>query len=79
MLRTCTGADDTLSRKLEDGRYVACDCGKTFDDVEYSTLFPHEYIPTPEERRERIDAALLEHPEIAEELAQMGVLGPREK
>lgn len=86
MLRTCDGTDPNLTRPILEGEEsgpwpgsVPCDCGRTFDDVEYNVTYPHEYIPTPEERQERIDAALLEHPELAEELAKMGLLGPTEK
>lgn len=47
MMRTCDGSDPYLSG--EDGN--PCRCGKQFDDVRYSVLWPHQKIPT---RRERV-------------------------
>ena len=60
MQRTCDGTDPNLLRyehKPEDCtdfpicRHTRpCDCGKTFDDVEYTVIYPHTYIPTREEK-----------------------------
>ena len=36
--------------------FKPCDCGKTFDDVEYTVVWPHSYIPTQEEKKRLVDA-----------------------
>lgn len=55
MLRKCDGTDDTLTRKLDDGRYVPCDCGKEFDDVNHLVIYPHEWFPDRRLRGESRD------------------------
>jgi len=56
MIRTCNGND----RNLLDGPTSTagpCACGLTFDDVRRSTIYPHVFIPTREEK-EAIEAFL---------------------
>lgn len=83
MIRTCDGTDPTLVMLVEQndgwdgmhvmGRPVPCNCGQTFDDVDHSTIFPHAYIPSVEERRKLIDA-YLESPEGADLKAVLAAL-----
>jgi hypothetical protein len=56
MIRRCDGRDVNLLKeatspggfvdvsKGEAPEYVPCDCGKLFDDVYYSVIFPHRPI-----------------------------------
>jgi hypothetical protein len=46
MIRTCDGTDCNLI--TEDGG--PCRCGLTFDDVDHRVIYPHERIPTREEK-----------------------------
>lgn len=48
MIRTCDGTDVNL---LDDpATHTPCGCGLTFDDVDRSTIYPHEFLPTPEQK-----------------------------
>ena len=49
MIRTCNGYDLTL---LDGPARTAgpCACGLTFDDVERSTVYPHIFIPTADDK-----------------------------
>jgi len=46
MIRTCDGMDPNLT----DEQGEPCKCGLVFDDVEYTVVYPHSYIPTREEK-----------------------------
>lgn len=48
MRRECTGEDETLV--TAEGK--PCACGKTFDDVENSVIWPHARLLTREEKDE---------------------------
>ena len=52
MIRHCDGADPSLIRPSLSApdTVTPCDCGNTFDDVDHSTIFPHNYIPSQEVR-----------------------------
>lgn len=39
MIRTCDGTDPNLYQSTDDR--TPCACGRTFDDVELSVIFPH--------------------------------------
>lgn len=43
MQRTCDGNDPTLLDQAGPNR-KPCNCGKTFDDVDHSVIFPHPRI-----------------------------------
>lgn len=50
MIRYCDGTDINLP----DGptsTAAPCACGLRFDDVERSTVYPHVFLPTDEDRR----------------------------
>lgn len=49
MIRECVAEDPTVG----DGEKR---CGQSFDDVDHSTICPHERIPTREEREAAIAA-----------------------
>jgi hypothetical protein len=53
MMRHCDGTDRNLMRERKDGEdpgeciwpgMVACDCGRVFDDVWHSTIYPHKHF-----------------------------------
>lgn len=46
MIRHCDGNDPNLVKPDPDDpqRYIPCDCGLTFDDVEHRVIYPHEQI-----------------------------------
>jgi hypothetical protein len=50
MIRFCNGFDPNLT----DGNGRPCQCGLIFDDVGHSTVYPHERIPTREEKEKII-------------------------
>jgi hypothetical protein len=54
MIRHCNGHDVNL---LDRPTHHAgpCACGLTFDDVERSTIYPHVFLPTDEDRRRFAD------------------------
>lgn len=47
MIRTCNGQDPNL---LDGPCGGPCACGLVFDDVRRSTIHPHVFIPTHEEK-----------------------------
>lgn len=46
MIRNCDGTDPHL---LAEDRTL-CACGLTFDDVDHVVVYPHQRIPSREER-----------------------------
>lgn len=59
MIRTCDGKDPFLLREVvvttspsgkEEVDWARCDCGTVFDDAQRTTIYPHQYIPTQQER-----------------------------
>lgn len=49
MIRKCDGTDPYLTKQVGTDTegvavYVPCDCERRFDDVKYSTLYPHNPV-----------------------------------
>jgi len=49
VIRKCDGQDAYLTKMVPDRetdgvKRVPCDCGRRFDDVAYSTIYPHPPI-----------------------------------
>ena len=44
MIRHCDGKDQFLVKMLEDGTTIPCDCGRTFDDINYMVVYPHREV-----------------------------------
>lgn len=43
MVRSCTGKDPNLIKHTVRGE-EPCDCGATFDDVDWSVIYPHQEV-----------------------------------
>jgi hypothetical protein len=56
MIRFCNGFDPNLT----DSSGHPCRCGLVFDDVAHSTVYPHQYIPTREEKEKLMDVLAAE-------------------
>lgn len=57
MMRTCSGDDPNLV----DAEGKACACGRTFDDVERSVIYPHAALWTHGMKAELIERLSREH------------------
>lgn len=64
MIRRCDGTDPNLIREIPgvrsdtpfDLRYEPCTCGRLFNDVERSTIWPHYKLLTHEQKQAFLDA-----------------------
>jgi hypothetical protein len=49
MIRKCDGTDPNLRKWIhvgyDGGKYVSCDCGLIFDDIDHLTIYPHQKFP----------------------------------
>lgn len=51
MMRRCDGTDPNLL-VFDDEDERPCNCGRVFDDVKFTTVFPHQRILTQAEKAE---------------------------
>jgi hypothetical protein len=51
MQRHCDGTDPNLIRP--DG--TPCDCGASFDDIDWTVIYPHQRIPSQAEKQVIVD------------------------
>lgn len=87
MIRTCDGNDPNLKREQvdrisasgqESTKWVPCDCGTTFDDVERLTVYPHYAIPAREDKEALLKMVdqMVEQGKTSEQIREQLTLQP---